>query len=237
MRRVLVAAAHPDDEVLGCGGAIRRHVIEGDQVKIVFMGSGVEARLMSSPEEKQARQEMAKEAANLLGADEPVFFDFPDNKMDIVPLLDIVRDLESVMLEYSPEIVYTHSTADLNIDHRITNHAVMTACRPMPDCTVNSVLFFEIVSSTGWLFGGNDKRFRPCHFMEITDMIDAKVAALNIYKSEMRDFPHSRSIDNVLALASTRGAVVGFARAEAFEIGYVRSGIRPKGLPDAQPIR
>ena len=225
MGQVLVVAAHPDDEVLGCGGTICRHVMQGDRVKILFMGTGVEARRQSSSQEVEARKEMAVKAAELLGAEEPVFSDFPDNQMDSVPLLDVVSGIESVMHDYPADTVYTHSAVDLNIDHRITHQAVMTACRPMPGRTVQSVLCFEVVSSTEWMFSGNQRQFRPVHFVEITKTIEAKVAALEIYGAEMRDPPHARSIDNILALAINRGATVGFEKAEAFEAGYIRVGM------------
>ena len=208
MGQVLVVAAHPDDEVLGCGGTIRRHVMQGDQVKILFMGTGVSARGKTSSKDVNARKEMAVKAADLLGAEEPVFFDFPDNQMDSVPLLNVVGGIESVMDQYPADIVYTHSALDLNVDHRTTHQAVMTACRPMPGCPVRSVLCFEIVSSTEWMFSGNQRQFRPAHFIEITKTIEDKIAALNIYGLEMRDPPHARSIDNILALAINRGATV-----------------------------
>lgn len=224
MGQVLVVAAHPDDEVLGCGGTIRRHTKHGDQVKILFMGSGVAARGQISSEQIEARKEMALRAADLLGADEPVFCDFPDNGMDSVPLLTVVSEIESLMSGYRPDTVYTHSAGDLNIDHRVTHQAVMTACRPMPECSVMSVLCFEVVSSTDWAFNSQPQPFRPVHFVEITETLETKVAALEAYGLEMRDFPHPRSEDNVRALALNRGATVGFERAEGFEVSYTRIG-------------
>ena len=224
MGKVLVVAAHPDDEALGCAGAIRRHTNQGDQVKILFLSTGVGARGEVSSEQINARKEMALKSADILGADEPIFLAFPDNRMDSVPLLTVVGEIESVMSDYGANTVYTHSAFDLNIDHKIAHQAVMTACRPIPGSTVMTILCFEIVSSTDWAFNAGPQNFRPVQFVDITETIDAKFAALEVYRSEMRDPPHSRSLDNIRALALNRGATVGFESAEAFEIGYVRIG-------------
>ena len=149
-KKILVVAAHPDDEVLGCGGTMARHAKNGDKVHIVFMSDGVNSRENVKYNEENERREYAKKASEILGAQTPKFFDFPDNMMDTVPLLEIVKELEVYIQELQPNIVYTHYKGDLNIDHQITYQAVMTACRPTPRSSITQIYLFEILSSTEW---------------------------------------------------------------------------------------
>ena len=202
--KVLVVAAHPDDEVLGAGGTIAKHVAKGDEVSVLIMTPGREGGEIPD----------AAEAANsILGATFLWLDDYPDNKMDTIPLLDVVKSVEYFIDNLKPDIVYTHHAGDLNIDHRITHQAVMTACRPLPGCSVKTILCFEVPSSTEWGQG-----FEPNWFVDIEGFWDKKYAALNAYRSEMRDFPHPRSCTAVWSLARWRGATVGVELAEAFMV-------------------
>ena len=134
MKKIAVVAAHPDDEVLGCGGTMARHVQEGDEVHVLYMADGVSSREEQNlqKDQLQLRNQAALAACNILGVSTFTFLGFPDNKMDSLPLLDIVRPLEERVRDIQPEVVYTHHHGDLNIDHQITYRAVMTACRPVP---------------------------------------------------------------------------------------------------------
>lgn len=214
---ILVVAAHPDDEVLGCGGTINRHVNEGDNVFITFMADGVTSRNNSSDSELEARNESALAACNILGAESIQFLGFPDNRMDTVFLLDIVQGLEKVIEEIKPEAIYTHHSGDLNIDHRITHQAVMTACRPLPDSTVKEIYGFEVLSSTDWATPQNNP-FIPNIYIDINNYLSTKLDALEAYKEEMRYAPHSRCLEHVQILARHRGYSVGIEAAEAFVI-------------------
>jgi N-acetylglucosamine malate deacetylase 1 len=216
MNTILVVVAHPDDEVLGCGGVIAKHVNKGDQVHVVFMSNGVSSR-DSSFKEIQERERFAKNAANILSVSSTQQFDFPDNKMDTVALLDVVQLIEGVIDKLQPEVVYTHHAGDLNIDHQITHKAVITACRPQPDFCVKEIYAFEVLSSTEWSAPGVEV-FSPNVFIDITDYIDIKKQALEVYSEEMRQPPHSRSIDNALRLNALRGNSVGMDYAEAFKL-------------------
>jgi len=216
MTRVMVIAAHPDDEVLGCGGVIAKHVNKGDQVHVVFMTNGVSSR-DSSFKEIQERERSAKNAANILSVSSIQQFDFPDNKMDTAALLDVVQLIEEAIDKLQPEIIYTHHIGDLNIDHQVTHKAVMTACRPQPGFCVKEIYAFEVLSSTEWNTTGVAV-FSPNVFIDITNYIDIKKQVLEVYSEEMRQPPHSRSNDNALRLNALRGNSVGMDYAEAFEL-------------------
>lgn len=218
MKTILVIAAHPDDEVLGCGGTIARHVVEGDEVHVVFMADGVTSRVNHDNEDLSVRNKAAHESCKLLGTQEPQFLGFPDNKMDTIAFLDVVQKLEKVMMEIRPSVVYTHHDEDLNVDHRITNQAVLTACRPQPGYYVNEIYSFEILSSTNWASCSIKNTFSPSRFVDISKVIELKIKALNIYDQEMRDYPHSRSIEAVESLARYRGSTMGMMAAESFHV-------------------
>lgn len=213
---VLVIAAHADDEVLGCGGTIARHVAEGCKVHVVFMADGVTSRPGAEPGELQARLSAAHQAQVILGVCQTRSLGLPDNRMDSLPLLEVVQQLEPVIEEVHPSLVYTHHHGDLNVDHRITHQAVMTACRPVPGRSVKEIRCFEVLSSTEW--GAAYAPFEPDIFVDISAYLDVKRAALAAYGGEMRDAPHSRSVAHVEVLARHRGCCVGLQAAEAFAL-------------------
>jgi len=216
MKNILVVAAHPDDEVLGCGGTINRHVDSGDEVNVLFMSDGVTSRNIKGIEQ-ESRNQSAFEACSILGTQGPIFLDYPDNKMDSLALLGIVQAVEKIIIKHKPDVIYTHHSGDLNIDHRITHQAVMTACRPQPNFSVNEIYSFEVLSSTEWQTQDTTP-FLPNCFIDITPFIENKRKALNAYSSEMYPEPHSRSIENVLRLNAVRGNSVGLDYAEAFMV-------------------
>ncbi|MGQ0662592.1 MAG: PIG-L deacetylase family protein [Pseudomonadota bacterium] len=211
---ILIVAAHPDDEALGCGGTIARHAAAGERVDILFLADGASARPGAGADEIEARRRAARAAAAALGAQPPEFLDFPDNRLDIVPLLTVVQAVEAVVGRARPAIVYTHHAGDLNIDHRIANQATLTACRPLPGATVRAIYSFEVLSSTEW--ASHLTGFWPTRYVDIGSHLEAKMAALRLYRAEMRPFPHPRSFEAVAALAKLRGTAVGLAAAEAF---------------------
>ena len=216
MTSVLVVAAHPDDEALGCGGTIARHVAAGDEVSCVFLADGATSR--NSREDVSAREQQARCAANVLGIGELYFAHFADNRMDAVALLDVVQTIEEIIAQLTPEIVYTHHGGDLNVDHRITHQAVLTACRPQPNHPVRAVYGFEIPSSTEWAPPGSLPVFTPMRFVDISAHLTQKREALECYADEMRPWPHARSYEAVEALCRVRGASVGVKAAEAFTV-------------------
>lgn len=217
-KTVLVVVAHADDEALGCGGTIARHVAAGDHVHVIFVADGVTSRLGAGGEEQARRQQAAENARKVLGISEISFLGFADNRLDSLPLLDIVQPLELCINKLAPKIVYTHHYGDLNVDHRVTHQAVMTACRPLPDATVREILTFEVMSSTEWSSVGWAP-FLPNLFVNISAaQLEVKMRALEAYGLEMRDSPHSRSLEHMRCLAQHHGNCVGFDAAEAFMV-------------------
>lgn len=214
---VLVVVAHPDDEVLGCGGTIARHVAEGDVVHVVYMADGVGARGGDFLAEAAWRNEARDNALRTLGVSGWHALDFTDNRMDSVPLLDVVQALEPIVRSVAPAMVYTHHYGDLNVDHRITHQAVMTACRPLPGSTVRQMLSFEVMSNTEWASPGLAP-FVPNAYVDISAYIDVKWAAMTAYGLEMRPAPHSRSRDHLEYLALHHGMSMGVGAAEAFMV-------------------
>ncbi len=215
-KSVLVVAAHSDDEAIGCSGTIAKHVASGDQVHLLFMTDGVSSRTTIGSESIK-RKSSAEMSAHILGVTSSQHLNFPDNKMDMVPLLDITKEVEGAIERISPEIIYTHHIGDLNIDHQITHKAVITACRPQPDFCVKEIYAFEVLSSTEWQTP-SVMTFIPNVFVSITEVIDIKKKVLNSYTEEMRSPPHSRSIDNILRLNAFRGSSIGVAYAEAYSL-------------------
>jgi N-acetylglucosamine malate deacetylase 1 len=214
--KVLAMVAHPDDEVLGAGGTLARHAEVGDDVYIAFLTDGVSAR-KSDQVVADRRAAAARAAAQMLGAVEPCFLDFPDNGLDSVPLLDLVKAVEDRLQKIAPHTIYTHHAGDLNIDHAICHRAVMTACRPLPDKSVRRILAMEVPSSTEWAPEAAGS-FVPTFYVDISATRGKKRRALQAYAEEMRSFPHPRSLEAISALEQWRGATAGLACAEAFMV-------------------
>ena len=219
---VLVIAAHPDDEVLGCGGTITCLTGEGHDVYVAILGEGITSRYDKHKQVDQGiikeLQDRSRQASKLLGVKELCLYDFSDNRFDTVPLLDIVKTVERLINRFQPQIVYTHHGGDLNIDHVITHRAVMTATRPVVNCPVKEIYAFEAPSSTEWAFGQFQSAFRPNVFVDISDTLELKIQAFQLYESEARLFPHPRSSEALRAIAQRWGSVVGLKAAEAFEL-------------------
>lgn len=212
-KTVLVVAAHSDDETIGCGGTIARHVAEGDEVHLLFMTDGVGSR-EALDEDAKARLSAAHHAAQILGVSTTTNLSFPDNRMDSVPLLDIVKEIEAKISKIAPEVVYTHHLGDLNVDHQVTHKAVITACRPQPGFCVKEIYAFEVLSSTEWQ-SPSLLPFVPNVFIDIADYLPIKMQALEAYAEEMREAPHTRSFQHLEVLAKHRGYSFGVHAAEA----------------------
>lgn len=222
--RVLVVAAHSDDEVLGCGGTIAKHTKKGDLVSVAFMTDGVSSRVNTGIDAKSVKNRLdaSNNSNNILGVSNVFRFNFPDNEMDSVPLLSIVKAIETVIEEVKPNIVYTHFSGDLNVDHQLTSKAVATACRPQSGHPVKEIYYFEVLSSTEWN-QVSSPQFRAQKYVDISEVIDIKSKALGFYEKEMRPSPHSRSYKCVEALASFRGESIGVKFAEAFYVERILS--------------
>ncbi len=219
-KKALIIAAHPDDEALGCGGTAARLVKERHEVYTVILGEGITSRDDTRQRGKRDAEiarlkQQIHEANQVLGVKEVFIYDFPDNRFDTVPLLDIVKVIEKVKEKVSPHILFTHFENDLNIDHQIVYRAVMTASRPLPGETVKEIYSFEVLSSTEWCF---PLTFSPDCFFDITQTIDIKTAALEKYRDELKEYPHSRSIKGMRLNAEQWGMKTGVSYAEAFKV-------------------
>ena len=224
-RDIAVIAAHPDDEVLGCGGTIAKHVAQGDRVHILILAEGATSRDQRRIEAARVREldalmAAAREAASILGACTVEFGGFADNRMDGVELLDVIKVVELFVAKRRPHTVYTHHAGDMNVDHLITHRAVSTAMRPLPGADFVSLLYFEVPSSTEWGSISCGQPFVPQWFEDISPFLDKKLLALQAYRVEMREFPHPRSPETVQALSRLRGSSAGVNAAEAFMLGW-----------------
>jgi len=215
LKTILIVAAHTDDEALGCGGTIARHVAEGDTVFAVFMADGVSSRAQADQVDLASRNAASEHAREMLGIRENFYLDLPDNRLDSLPLIDVIQRLEPIIRKLQPNIIYTHHHGDLNVDHRITHQAVLTACRPIPGSSVQEIYAFEVMSSTEWATPIAEP-FVPNHYVDISNQLTTKMDALRAYQLEMHDAPHSRSIEHLAHLAHHRGHTVGVLAAEAF---------------------
>jgi LmbE family N-acetylglucosaminyl deacetylase len=220
--KVLVIAAHPDDEVLGCGGTISRHSLNGDEVHVMILAEGLTSRgdsVCSSKENLSALASAAHEANKILGVASLSMYGLPDNRLDSLDRLDVIKLIEHKIFECKPECIYTHHAGDVNIDHRVIHEAVNTACRPLPGHSVKQLLYFEIPSSTEWQIPGSAPAFTPTWFVDISENLEVKMRALHAYEMEMRSWPHPRSCKAVEHLARWRGATIGVEAAECFVLG------------------
>lgn len=223
--KILVIAAHPDDEILGCGGTIKRLINEGNKAYSLILSDGVTSRsdeecksdFMNKSNFISKRHEESLRALEVIGFKEKLFHYFPDNKFDSIPLLNIIKIIEKYINEINPDIIFTHHYSDLNIDHRRTFQAVLTATRPVVSCNVKKIYCFETLSSTEWNFSSNDN-FNPNYFVNIETTLNDKTEAMKCYKSELREFPHPRSIKALEVSAQRWGSVVGCSCVEAFQL-------------------
>ncbi len=217
----MVICAHPDDEVLGCGGLVRRLVDEGWKASRVIMTRGVEGRYEVGSAQARAEQERfaaeVRAAGDVLGVSRTDQLDFPDNRMDTVSRMDLARALSPLLAEVEPQLVLTQHPGDYNWDHGRTFDAVMMAARANPpDVHPAEIRTFEVPSSTERAWQSAERAFHPNVWVDISGTLEAKKEALTCYRSELHEFPHPRSTGAVEHLARWRGAEVGVAAAEAF---------------------
>lgn len=214
--KVLVVAAHPDDELLGAGGTVARRADEGDEVILAVMCEGISARY--APERHTEVLAQSEQAAKILGAKAIVHRELPDQRLDTLPLMDVIREVESLVAEYRPEVVLTHSGGDVNRDHRILSEAVLVATRPYTAPFVREILQFETPSSTEWGSIHNLPTFEPTVFVDVAATLDRKIEAFLCYTAEVRPYPHPRSPEALRLRAQHWGSLVNRTAAEAFVV-------------------
>jgi LmbE family N-acetylglucosaminyl deacetylase len=224
-KRILVVAAHPDDEVLGQGATLHKLIREcGCEVHALILGEGVTARAdrrdpEASVRELEVHRANILEAAKAIGYHSTTFRDFPDNRFDTVALLDIVKVIEAEKARLDPEVIFTHHGGDLNIDHQRTFEAVLTAARPLATERAKTIISFETPSTTEWQAASSAAYFKPNGFVTVSkEDVDAKIRAMESYELERRPFPHPRSPEALEIQAQRWGVAVGAPYAEAFLI-------------------
>jgi LmbE family N-acetylglucosaminyl deacetylase len=210
-KNILIVASHPDDEILGCSGTVKKLINDGFEVVTIITTKG-------RKEVEDSMQSNILNANKQLGVNEVIFLQYPNLELETIPLHEITKEIEGLIDQYNPEIIFTHHYGDLNRDHQITYQAVLTAARPLPGKKPIELICFETVSSSEWNHHTNDKTFKPNYFVDITNTINNKIEALKAYDIEMRPYPHPRSYEGIEYLARVRGMTIGVNYAEAFEI-------------------
>ena len=213
MKKILIVVAHPDDEVLGCFGVVAKLIKRGYEAYTLILSGGKTSRGEAEEELEIVKKEAIK-ANKKIGIREVFIENFPDNMFDSVALLEIVKKIEDIKNKILPDIIFTHYENDLNIDHKTTYKAVITATRPMKNECVKEIYSFEVLSSTEWNY---PLSFSPDLFFDISDTINAKIEAMSCYKSELREFPHPRSLEAIKLNAKYWGMRVGKEYIEAFK--------------------
>ncbi|MBN1574478.1 MAG: PIG-L family deacetylase [Deltaproteobacteria bacterium] len=219
---ILVLAAHPDDEVLGCGATIAKLADEKHDVFIAILGEGITSRYQDREKVDKSLlrgiQDCSRNAAGILNAKDVFFYDLPDNRFDTVPLLEVIKIIEDLAGKVEPDIVFTHHGGDLNIDHVIVHRATLTALRPVSKKVISRICSYEVPSSTEWAFNQFEPYFRPNMFVDVSNTLERKIEAIKAYDTEIRQFPHPRSPEALRSIANRWGSTAGLEAAEAFEI-------------------
>lgn len=214
--KVLIIAPHPDDEILGCGGTIAKRVMEGHEAFVCVATKGCEP--LFPPEQVNRVREECKRADRFLGVKETVFLDFPAAMMEQVPRYKLNDALSNVMQKIKPDEVFIPHRGDMQLDHKMIVDAVMVALRPKYEHVVKRIYAYETLSETGWDIPNTVNEFIPTVYEEISDTLEKKLAAMNIFQSQLADFPAARSLGAIEALAKYRGATVNVMAAEAFTL-------------------
>ncbi|GAB6282479.1 MAG: PIG-L family deacetylase [Ignavibacterium sp.] len=222
-KKILVVVAHPDDEVLGLGATMNKLINEYYcEIRTIILGEGITSRAETRDtkkwdEELKKHLDNIKQAQNQIGYKFVKTYQLPDNRFDSVDLLDIIKIIEKEKNEFEPEIIFTHHGGDLNIDHKKTFEAVLTATRPMHTEKVKTIISFETPSGTEWRASADPFHFVPNLFFEVSkENMQAKINAMESYEYEKREYPHPRSPEALEILAERWGIVVGKKYAEAF---------------------
>ena len=217
IERALVVGAHPDDEVLGCGGLIARLIAEGAQVRVLILCGATTSRQAVKGPDQGERLAESERALAVLGVSGVERFEQPDNRLDTVPLLDLIQSIERAGLAWQPDLILTHEPTDLNADHRIAHQAAITAFRPLPERKPMRIWAYEVPGSSAWQDPALSA-FHPSVYVDIEGYLEVKLRAMRCYAGELRESPHPRSLAGIETLARWRGQQMGRAAAEAFHL-------------------
>ena len=208
---ILIIAAHPDDEVLGMGGTIKKFSDLEYNIQLCVISEGASAQY-SNKEMINVRRESCIKAGKILGIQDFKFLNFPDAKLDSIPQLEINIEIEKIILDFNPEIVFTISNGDFSKDHQKVFESTLVATRPINN-KIRKVLAYELP-------GPRIEQFQPTTYEDISTEISSKNEAMLEYESEVEHFPHPRSIESIESLAKYRGSQSGLKLAEAFRLIY-----------------
>lgn len=221
--KVLVIVAHPDDELLGLGGTIQKLKFQFDcLIRLIILGEGITSRgneIDQNLKKLEIHKKNIEEAKKIIGYDQLKLYDLPDNKFDTIPLLTIIKILETEKNEFDPDIIFTHHLGDVNIDHQITFNSVNVAFRPQPNEKFKAILTFETPSGTEWIPSNDNRKFNPNIFVELNEtQIENKIRAMECYFFEKREYPHPRSPEALKVRAKMWGIANGVKYAEPFQL-------------------
>ena len=220
MQKVLVIAAHPDDEILGAGGTIAKFVTKGAEVKVLIVTDGSTSQYRDDPKLQDildAKKKETQNAMRILGVSEVLYGGMPDMKLDVTDHILVNQSIERVIDEYQPNIVFTHYHGDVNLDHQCVSRSTMVACRPVIDQCVQELYAYYVPSSTDWNAQNNINTFMPNVFIDISgECAEKKYQAMECYATELREYPHPRSIEALRVMDRANGIHVGLEAAECF---------------------
>lgn len=220
MQKILVIAAHPDDEILGVGGTMARYVAQGDEVAVMIVTDGSTSQYRQNENIDAILAEKKNEtevACTIVGVKKIFYGELPDMKLDVISHIDINEKIEKVLEEFKPEIVFTHFWGDVNKDHKMVYESTLVACRPVMNQIVKKIYAYSVPSSTEWNFGNVSNTFSPNTFIDIDgEYSEKKYLAMNAYKKELRPYPHPRSIEFLKKSDMVEGNKVGLKCAESF---------------------
>ena len=214
--KILVIAPHPDDEIIGVGGTIAKRIREGHEVYVCIVTKGTKP-LFDEDFIDQGRNECV-EADKMLGVKETIFLDFPAVMLETIPRHELNGKIVDVVQKIQPDEIYVPHRGDMQIDHQMVADAAMVAVRPKYEHVISKVYSYETLSETGWNIPNVVNDFIPTVYENITETIDIKINAMNVFKSQLSDFPNARSLQAIKALAEFRGATVNYKAAEAFAL-------------------
>lgn len=216
--RILIIAAHPDDDILGCGGTIKLFSKKKYNISSIFFTDGEKAKNNFNKKNITKRRDNSLTASKIIGVKDTYFFDYNDQMLDNYPLIELTKSLETLLKKIRPTIIFTHFHKDINKDHQIVNQVVSTATRPNCIKGLKKIFYFEVLSSTEW---NNKETFNPNYFVDISKTINQKINAFKKFPSEIRSWPHSRSLEGIRTLAKYRGMQAGKNYCEAFMVAKI----------------
>ncbi|MGI6561553.1 MAG: PIG-L deacetylase family protein [Clostridia bacterium] len=220
MEKVLVIAAHPDDEVLGMGGTIAKYASRGDEVAVLIVTDGSTSQYRNDPKLQDIIREKKLETSNcaaVLGVKHVFYGELPDMRLDVTPHIEINRVIENAINDFQPSVVFTHFIGDVNKDHRRVYESTLVACRPVSEQCVKRLFLYSVPSSTEWNVQTATNVFLPNWYEDISgEFAEKKYRAMECYETELREYPHPRSVEYLRTADTAEGNRVGLLSAESF---------------------